>query len=110
MIEQWLKSEKESPEDNTPLFIQAQGGVGKKTVLTKWYEYHQSLQNPKKRDDLTILNFATTGGNNSNYYYAIYRILIKLREELNIKQKVELHQEKLRKYFAYWLDVCSQRL
>ena len=57
-----------------------------------------------------ILHFATTGGNNSNYFYAIYRILIKLREELNIDQKVELHDEKLRKYFAYWLDVCDQRI
>jgi hypothetical protein len=62
------------------------------------------------KDDLIILHFATTGGNNSNYYYAIYRILIKLREELNIGQKVELHEEKLRNYFAYWLDVCDQKI
>jgi hypothetical protein len=47
------------------------------------------------------------GGNNSNYFYAIYRILVKLRELLNIGQKVELLEEKLRKYFAYWLDVCN---
>ena len=59
---------------------------------------------------MTILHFATTGGNNSNYFYAIYRILIKLREELNIGQKVELHEEKIRKYFSYWLDVCNQRI
>ena len=64
----------------------------------------------KNRKDLTILHFATTGGNNSNYFYAIYRILIKLREDLNIGQKVELHEEKIRKYFAYWLDVCNQRI
>jgi ribosomal protein L5 len=59
---------------------------------------------------LTILHFGTTGGNNSNYFYAIYRILIKLREELNIGQKVELHEEKIRKYFAYWLDICNQKI
>lgn len=29
---------------------------------------------------------------------------------MNIDQKVELHDEKLRKYFAYWLDVCNQRI
>lgn len=23
---------------------------------------------------------------------------------------MELHEEKLRKYFAYWLDVCNQRI
>ena len=67
-------------EENKPLVIQADGGVGKKTLLVKWYEYHQSLKGAKKNNDLIILHFATTGGNNSNYYYAIYRILIKLRE------------------------------
>jgi hypothetical protein len=109
MIEEWLNMET-SGEDNKPLVIQADGGVGKKTLLVKWYEYHQSLRGVRKNNDLIILHFATTGGNNSNYFYAIYRILIKLREELNIDQKVELHEEKLRKYFSYWLDVCNQRI
>lgn len=81
----------EQLEDNKPLVIQAEGGVGKKTLLVKWFEYHQQLKK-NKNNDLIILHFATTGGNNSNYYYAIYRILIKLREELNIGQKVELHE------------------
>lgn len=89
--------------------IEGDGGVGKKTLLVKWFEYHQSVK-AKNTRDLTILHFATTGGNNSNYFYAIYRILIKLREELNIGQKVELHEEKIRKYFSYWLDVCNQRI
>ena len=31
----------EKPEDNKPLVIQAEGGVGKKTLLVKWFEYHQ---------------------------------------------------------------------
>ena len=35
----------------------------------------------------------------------IYIFIIK--ECLNIDQKVELLEEKLRKYFAYWLDVCN---
>lgn len=67
-------------EDNKPLVIQAEGGVGKKTLLVKWFEYHQQLNKARSKNDLIILHFATTGGNNSNYYYAIYRILIKLRE------------------------------
>jgi len=58
--------------------IQAEGGVGKKTLLANWFEYHQSGKG-SKNNDLIILHFATTGGNNSNYFYAIYRILIKLR-------------------------------
>lgn len=109
MIEEWLNMEM-TGEDNKPLVIQADSGVGKKTLLVKWYEYHQSLKGARKNNDLIILHFATTGGNNSNYFYAIYRILIKLREQLNIDQKVELHEEKLRKYFSYWLDVCNQRI
>lgn len=106
----------EDPHQNHPLVIEGDGGVGKKTLLVKWYEYHQSLK-PKvngksmqSKKDLMILHFATTGGNNSNYFYAIYRILIKLREDLNIGQKVELHEEKIRKYFSYWLDVCNQKI
>mgnify|MGYP003431201065 FL=1 len=79
MIEEWLNMET-ATEDNKPLVIQADGGVGKKTLLVKWYEYHQSLKGTRKNNDLIILHFATTGGNNSNYFYAIYRILIKLRE------------------------------
>jgi hypothetical protein len=50
------------------------------------------------------------GGNNCNYFYAIYSILIKLRENFNIKQKVELLEERLRKYFYYWLDICSKKI
>ena len=109
MIEEWLNMDTPT-QDNKPLLIEAEPGAGKKTLLVKWYEYHQSLNGNRRNNDLMILHFATTGGNNSNYFYAIYRILIKLREELNIDQKVELHDEKLRKYFAYWLDVCNQRI
>ena len=67
------------PQENKPLVIEADRGVGKKTLLAKWYEYHQSLKS-HRNNDLILLHFATTGGNNSNYFYALYRILIKLRE------------------------------
>lgn len=33
--------------------------------------------------------------------------MIKLRETLKIKQGVDLLEEKIRKYFAYWLDICN---
>lgn len=90
MIEDWLSNTHDNIEDNTPLVIQADGGVGKKTLINKWHEYHQSTRQ-EKRQDLILMHFATTGGNNSNYFYALYRILVKLRETLNIGQKVELH-------------------
>jgi guanylate kinase len=51
MIEDWLKTDHEvyslltqNIEDNKPLVIQADGGVGKKTLLNKWYEYHDSIK------------------------------------------------------------------
>lgn len=36
MIEEWLNMDVPT-EDNKPLIIQADGGVGKKTLLVKWY-------------------------------------------------------------------------
>ncbi|CAD8126406.1 unnamed protein product [Paramecium sonneborni] len=107
-IESWLDDDK-SLHTNTPLVLEADDGIGKKTLLVKWMEYH--ARNKKGRyPDFIIPHFATQSGKNSNYYYAIYRILIKLREALNIKQKVELLEEKLRRYFQYWLEICSRQL
>lgn len=36
--------------------------------------------------------------------------MIKLREALKIRQRVDLLEEKIRKYFAYWLDTCSSEI
>ncbi|CAD8193095.1 unnamed protein product [Paramecium octaurelia] len=107
-IESWLDEDK-TLHTNTPLVLEADDGIGKKTLLVKWMEYH--ARNKKGRyPDFIIPHFATQSGKNSNYYYAIYRILIKLREALNIKQKVELLEEKLRRFFQYWLEICSRQL
>ncbi len=59
---------------------------------------------------MILPHFASSGGNESNFYYAIYNMLIQLREQLDISQKVELLEEKIRKFFLYWLDVCSRTL
>ncbi|EGR26947.1 TPR repeat protein [Ichthyophthirius multifiliis] len=107
-IEEWL----ETPinrEENKPYVIEAEGGIGKKALLIKWMEYHQQLKN-KKYPDIILSHFASSGGNSSNYFFAIYRLLNKLREALDIDQKVELLEEKLRKYFSYWLNHCSDKL
>lgn len=37
MIEEWLSIDPEDPQKNQPLVIQGDGGVGKKTLLVKWY-------------------------------------------------------------------------
>ena len=97
------------PEENTPLVIRAEEGTGKKTMLVKWMEYHRKVSK-KKYPDLMIAHFATSGGNNANVYYAIYKILTRLRQTFDIEQKVELLEEKLRMYFAYWLGVCNENI
>lgn len=75
----------------------------------QWINYHLN-SSTKQYNDIVIPHFASAGGNNSNYFYTIYRILIKLRELFNIKQKVELLEEKIRKNFYYWLDLCSRKI
>lgn len=39
-IDNWLNREIKNPEDNVPLVIVANEGVGKKTLLVKWMEFH----------------------------------------------------------------------
>jgi hypothetical protein len=107
-IEEWLEGES---AQNFPLCIEAEKGVGKKTLLVKWMEYHQEARRlARAKQDIILIHFATAGGNNGSYTYAIYKLLIRLREMLNVGQKVELHEEKLRRYFSYWLEVCDRRL
>lgn len=109
-IDNWLEKDfSQNETNNKPLVIQAEEGFGKKTLLVKWMEYHQENAQ-KPHPDITLLHFASNGGNNANFYFAIYRFLNKLRELLDIRQKVELLEEKLRVYFQYWLNVCSNSL
>ena len=107
-LEDWINRPIKDGEDNLPLVIEAEEGLGKKTLLVKWMEHHQNAvkQNFK---DIIIPHFASAGGNNSNSFYAIYRILIKLRQVFNINQKVELLEEKIRKNFNYWLELCNTK-
>ena len=80
-IEDFLNTEIKDITENKPLFIH---GIGKKTMLVKWMEHHQDKVK-KRYPDIVIPHFATTGGNNSNYFFTIYRFLIKLRETLDIQ-------------------------
>ena len=43
-IEDWLEK-KPDPENNMPLIIEADEGVGKKTLLVKWIDYHTKATN-----------------------------------------------------------------
>lgn len=71
-IEDWLDRPVTGPNaiENTPYVIEADEGVGKKTLLVKWIEYHQNKK--KKYPDIILSHFASAGGNNSSYFFAIY--------------------------------------
>lgn len=110
-VEHFLNQPLQSPSENKPLVILTEKGFGRKTFLVKWIEYHK--ENHKQNypiQDIILPFFSTVSEKNSNYFYAIYRFLVQLREKLNVKQKVELLEDKLRKYFGYWLDVCSRKI
>lgn len=52
MIEEWLAMDIDDIQNNHPLVIEGDGGVGKKTLLAKWYDYHQTIK-PK----VNVLSF-----------------------------------------------------
>lgn len=111
MIEDFLAKEIENPEDNKPLIIQCEEDFGVKTLLVKWMLYHQkNFSTGYPLQDIILPYFVTSSEKNTNYYFAIFRFLMLLREKLNIKQKVELLEEKLRRFFGYWLGVCNRKI
>ncbi len=91
---------------NKPLVFKTEPGCGIKTILVNWQK-NQTINAYRKEKTLSIMHFASNGSNNRNYFYSLYRIIIKLRESLKLKQNVDLLEENIRKFFAYWLDICS---
>lgn len=77
-IEEWLNRVPASEEANQPLVIDCEDDTLTKVLLVKWLEFHGRRQGSNSRD-IVITHFASAGGNNTNYFYTIYRILIKLR-------------------------------
>ena len=41
-IEEFVKNSSDREEDNRPLLIAADEGVGRKALLVKWMEYHET--------------------------------------------------------------------
>lgn len=108
MIENYLEREEEDPK---PLIIVTDQNYPTKTLLIKWILYHkENFARNYPLQDIILPYFVTASEKKSNYVYAIFKFLMQLREKLNVKQKVELIEEKLRKYFKYWLDVCARKL
>ena len=73
-------------------------------------QHKQNFSTPFPIQDIILPYFVTANEKQKNYVFAIFRFLMHLREKLNVKQKVELIEEKLRKYFGYWLDVCNRKI
>lgn len=110
-IEQFLSFKPQNTSENKPLVILSDECFGRKTFLIKWIEYHQiNNRTNYPIQDIILPFFSTVSEKNSNCFYAIYRFLVQLREKLNVKQKVELLEDKLRKYFGYWLEVCVRKI
>jgi hypothetical protein len=116
-MEDFVRTEVDKAEDNKPLLIEADDGFGKKALLVNWMNYHakreaatQVVRHYQKYKDVVVPHFASVGGNSQNYFYTIYKILVKLRDIFNIKYKVELLEEKIRKYFPFWLDLFQSKI
>lgn len=78
-IEEWLKKKPLRDEDNMPLVLDIDDNMLTKTLIVQWIHSRSSTVQGQNFPDIIIPHFASAGGNNSNYFYTIYRILIKLR-------------------------------
>lgn len=78
-----------------------------KTILGQWERGVRQSNHNRKEKILTIMHFASGGSNDSNYFYSLYQIIIRLKQALKLKQNVDLLEENIRKFFAYWLDIVS---
>ncbi|CAM6001236.1 unnamed protein product [Sphagnum balticum] len=85
-INSWLEEEN---TPNRPLVFRTEPGCGMKTILSSWVRGARGVQGRKDKL-LTIMHFASYGSNDSNYFYSLYRIIIRLREALKLKQGVDL--------------------
>ena len=63
----------------------------------------------KPNNDIILTNFASNGANH-NYHNVLFELITKLRNIFNISQKISLVNEKLRKFFIYWLKLCNKKL
>lgn len=78
-IEEWLKIKPLRDEDNMPLVVAVDDNMLTKTLVVQWIHSRNAAVQGQNFPDIIIPHFASAGGNNSNYFYTIYRILIKLR-------------------------------
>ena len=78
-------------------------------MLTHWIQRHVK-NNKKEYADVLVPNFVTYLSNDNSPNAIIYKIIIRIREIFNIRQRLELSEEKLRINFYYWLDLASRKM
>lgn len=108
-VEDFIYSSIGKKEDNKPLTLVFNNDKESRHFVTSYVSYHQK-QNEEGCRNIIIPYFTSSEGAMSNYCQAIYNFIVKLRERLNINQKVELVEEKLRKYFPYQLEICHETI
>jgi hypothetical protein len=116
MIEDYINTDFADPHDNKPLLITGDDGTGKKNLLVNWMEYHKARQHTvvvveeQMFPDVIMVHFASAGGTNTNYFYTIYKMLVKLRDIFKIGFKVEMMEEKIRNSFPFWLQLLENSI
>lgn len=73
-INGWLEEESERA-----LVFKTEPGCGMKTILGQWEKGIRMANQSRKEKVLTIMHFASGGSNDSNYFYSLYQIIIKLK-------------------------------
>ena len=104
-IDKWITNQSQSC-----LLVTGEERSGKKTLLYEWLK----RQKQQHGNWVFITHFASV---TPIYNNILYKIMIELRVSHSIKQnyfkieqKVDLNEEKLRRYFKYWLEVTSDFL
>ena len=57
-----------------------------------------------------VPHFCSLGAKGPVYHQLIFRVMTALRLRLNLRHKVELVEERLKKYFEFWLELADRLL
>lgn len=98
----WLSNQDIS---RVPLVLETPDGTDSKDFFCRLLQKHAETS-----EDISIAHFCSLGGKNTLYYQVMFKIMTLLRIRLNLRQKVELVEENIRKYFSYWLNLASQKI
>lgn len=110
------------PSENYPLVLVFKEPVNQALFMMKFLEYQKTISNQVSSNLKKILIFYQK---NENYNIpiissipsslqktnkALYRIMYKLRKYFNLKQRVPVIEDNLRKNFSFWLEIASSKL